>query len=95
MNKEKRKNAEIKSLKTELNLFQAAGEALREECYTLEQKITELERQVQEYKDENVKLLEHNLMLYRALMKQRDEAEKTLQKCANNVWFMHLKERTY
>ena len=35
MNKEKRKNAEIKSLKTELNLFQAAGEALREECYTL------------------------------------------------------------
>ena len=61
----------------------------------LKKRITELERQVQDYKEENVKLLQQCLALYRALMKQRDEAEKVMQTCAHNVWFCQIKERTY
>ncbi len=61
----------------------------------LKKRIYELERQVQDYKEENVKLLQQCLALYRALMKQRDEAEKVMQTCAHNVWFCQIKERTY
>lgn len=95
MSEEKRKGAEIKSLKTELNLFQAAGEALREECYAQEQKITKLERQVQEYKEENVKLLQTLLSLYRAVKAANCNLDAIEEKCDNNVWFQKIKERTY
>ena len=61
----------------------------------LKNRIAELEREVQGYKEENVKLLQQCLALYRALMKQRDEAEKVMETCAHNVWFSRLKERTY
>lgn len=61
----------------------------------LKNRIAELEREVQEYKEENVKLLRQCLKLYRALMKQRDEAEKVMETCAHDIWFTNLKERTY
>ena len=57
--------------------------------------IQSLQKEVQDYKEENVKLLRQCLKLYRALMKQRDEAEKVMETCAHNVWFSRLKERTY
>ncbi len=88
MIKEKQKDAEIKCLKTDLDMLQTERQELRYGC-------CKLERQAQDYKEENVKLLRQCLKLYRALMKQRDEAEKVMETCAHNVWFCQIKERTY
>jgi len=74
MSEEKRKDAEIKRLKTELDMVQTAW---------------------QELKEENVKLLQTLLSLYRAVKKANLELDKIEEKCDNNVWFQKIKERTY
>ena len=61
----------------------------------LKNRIAELERQVQDYKEENVKLLQTLLALYRAVKKANVELDKLEEKCDNNVWFQKIKERTY
>lgn len=61
----------------------------------LKNRIAELEREVQDYKEENVKLLQQCLSLYRAVKKANCELDKIEESCDNNVWFSHLKERTY
>jgi len=95
MIKEKQKDAEIKCLKTDLDMLQTERQELRKERYALEQKIAELERHVQEYKEENVKLLQQCLALYRAVKKANCELDKIEESCDNNVWFQKIKERTY
>lgn len=61
----------------------------------LKSRIAELEREVQEYKEENVKLLQTMLALYRAVKRANVELDKIEESCDNNVWFSRLKERTY
>ena len=61
----------------------------------LKNRIAELERQLQDYKEENVKLLQTLLALYRAVKKANVELDKIEEKCDNNVWFQKIKERTY
>ena len=61
----------------------------------LEIRISKLERQVQEYKEENVKLLQTLLALHRAVKRANVELDKIEESCDNNVWFSRLKERTY
>lgn len=61
----------------------------------LKNRITELERQVQDYKEENVKLLHQCLSLYRAVKAANCNLDAIEEKCDNNVWFQKLKERTY
>ena len=61
----------------------------------LKNRISELEREVQEYKEENVKLLQQCLTLYRAVKKANCNLDEIEEKCDNNVWFSRLKERTY
>ena len=61
----------------------------------LKNRIAELEREVQEYKEENVKLLRQCMALYRAVKKANCELDKIEEKCEANVWFQKLKERTY
>ena len=68
---------------------------LLEENYALKNRIAELEREVQDYKEENVKLLQQCLSLYRALKKANCELDKIEESCDNNVWFQKIKERTY
>ena len=68
------------------------------ECFqnaSIENRIAELERQVQEYKEENVRLLKQCLSLYRAVKKANCELDKIEESCDNNVWFSRLKERMY
>jgi len=95
MIKEKQKDAEIKCLKTDLDMLQTERQELRKERYALEQKIAELERHVQEYKEENVKLLQTLLSLHRAVKRANVELDKIEETCDNNFWFSRLKERTY
>ena len=61
----------------------------------LKKRIDELEREVQEYKEENVRLLKQCLSLYRAVERANAELDEIEEKCDNNVWFSRLKERTY
>ena len=61
----------------------------------MKNRIAELERQVQEYKEENVKLLQTLLALHRAVKRANVELDKIEESCDNNVWFSRLKERTY
>lgn len=61
----------------------------------LKNRIAELEREVQDYKEENVKLLQQCLSLYRAVKKANVELDKIEESCDNNVWFQKIKERTY
>lgn len=61
----------------------------------LKNRIAELERQVQEYKEENVKLLQTLLALHRAVKRVNVELDKIEESCDNNVWFQKIKERTY
>jgi hypothetical protein len=61
----------------------------------LKNRIAELEREVQGYKEENVRLLKQCLALYRAVKKANCELDKIEESCDNNVWFCKLKERTY
>lgn len=61
----------------------------------LKNRIAELEREVQDYKEENVKLLQQCLSLYRAVKKANVELDKIEKSCDNNVWFQKIKERTY
>jgi len=61
----------------------------------LEIRISKLERQVQEYKEENVKLLQTLLALHRAVKRANVELDKIEESCDNNVWFQKIKERTY
>lgn len=73
------------------------GKDCTEDCHSalLENRISELEQQVQEYKDENVKLLQQCLALYRAVKKANCNLDAIEEKCDNNVWFQKIKERTY
>ena len=68
---------------------------LLEENYALKNRIAELEREVQDYKEENVKLLQQCLSLYRAVKKANCELDEIEESCDNNVWFQKIKERTY
>ena len=68
---------------------------LLEENDALKNRIAELEREVQDYKEENVKLLQQCLSLYRAVKKANCNLDAIEKSCDNNVWFSHLKERTY
>ena len=61
----------------------------------LKNRIAELERQLQDYKEENVKLLQTLLALYRAVKKANCNLDEIEEKCDNNVWFQKIKERTY
>ena len=61
----------------------------------LKSRISELERQVQGYKEENVKLLQTLLSLHRAVKKANVNLNEIEESCDNNVWFSRLKERTY
>jgi hypothetical protein len=61
----------------------------------LEKRIAELEREVQDYKEENVKLLQTLLALHRAVKRANCELDKIEESCDNNVWFSQLKEMTY
>ena len=61
----------------------------------LKNRITKLEREVQDYKEENVRLLQQCLSLYRAVKKANVELDKIEEKCDSNVWFQKIKERTY
>jgi uncharacterized protein YfbU (UPF0304 family) len=61
----------------------------------LEIRVSELEREVQEYKEENVRLLQQCLALYRAVKKANCEMDKVEEKCEADVWFQKIKERTY
>ena len=61
----------------------------------LKNRIAELEREVQDYKEENVKLLQTLLALYRAVKKANVELDKISESCDNNVWFQKIKEMTY
>ena len=61
----------------------------------LEIRISKLEREVQEYKEENVRLLQQCLALYRAVKRANVELDKIEESCDNNVWFQKIKERTY
>ena len=68
---------------------------LLEENDALKNRIAELEREVQDYKEENVKLLQQCLSLCRAVKKANVELDKIEESCDNNVWFQKIKERTY
>jgi chromosome segregation ATPase len=68
---------------------------LLEENDALKNRIAELEREVQDYKEENVKLLQTLLALYRAVKKANVELDKLEESCDNNVWFQKIKERMY
>jgi predicted nucleic acid-binding Zn-ribbon protein len=61
----------------------------------LKKRIAQLEREVQDYKEENVKLLQQCLALHRAVKRANAELDKLEESCDNNVWFSRLKERTY
>jgi len=61
----------------------------------LKNRIAELEREVQEYKEENVKLLQTLLALHRAVKKANCNLDAIEESCDNNVWFQKIKERTY
>jgi uncharacterized protein YfbU (UPF0304 family) len=74
MSEEKRKDAEIKRLETELDMVQTAW---------------------QELKEENVRLLQQCLSLYRAVKAANCNLDAIEEKCDNNVWFQKIKERTY
>ncbi len=68
---------------------------LLEENDALKNRIAELEHEVQEYKEENVKLLQTLLALHRAVKRANVELDKIEESCDNNVWFQKIKERTY
>lgn len=68
---------------------------LLEENDALKKRITKLEREMQEYKEENVRLLQQCLSLYRAVKKANCEMDKVEEKCEADVWFQKIKERTY
>jgi len=61
----------------------------------LKSRIAELEREVQEYKEENVKLLQTLLALYRAVKRVNGNLDEIEGECDNDVWFQKIKERTY
>jgi hypothetical protein len=68
---------------------------LLEENDALKKRIAKLERQMQEYKEENVRLLQQCLSIYRAVKKANCEMDKVEEKCEADVWFQRLKERKY
>ena len=61
----------------------------------LKSRIAQLEREMQEYKEENVKLLQQCLALYRTVKKANCNLDAIEETCDNTVWFSRLKERTY
>ena len=95
MNEEKLKDAEIKRLETELDMVQTAWQVLKDENNTLNQRITELERENQSLKEETVRIYQQMLSLYRAVKAANCNLDAVEEKCDNNVWFQKIKERTY
>ena len=87
--------AEIEEAREEWHKSMEHVSDLLEENDALKNRIAELEREVQDYKEENVKLLQQCLSLYRAVKKANVELDKIEESCDNNVWFQKIKERTY
>ena len=71
------------------------GHAGKKEVQDFKDRIAKLEREVQGYKEENVRLLQQCLALYRAVKKANCNLDAVEEKCEANVWFQRLKERTY
>ena len=65
------------------------------EIKRLETELDMVQTAWQELKEENVRLLQQCLSLYRAVKKANVELDEIEEKCDNNVWFSRLKERTY
>lgn len=65
------------------------------EIKRLETELDMVQTAWQELKEENVRLLQQCLSLYRAVKKANVELDKIEESCDNNVWFSRLKERTY
>ena len=61
----------------------------------MKNRIAELERQLQDYKEENVKLLQTLLAFHRAVKKANCNLDEIEDSCDNNIWFQKIKERTY
>jgi predicted nucleic acid-binding Zn-ribbon protein len=87
--------AEIEEARQEWHKSMEHVSDLLEENDALKNRIAELEREVQDYKEENVRLLKQCLALYRAVKKANCELDKIEESCDNNVWFQKIKERTY
>ena len=92
---------ELRNCIVEMDKLKAINRGMLEEIGAespdaeLKNRIAELEREVQDYKEENVKLLQQCLSLYRAVKKANVELDKIEESCDNNVWFQKIKERTY
>lgn len=65
------------------------------EIKRLETELDMVQTAWQELKEENVKLLQTLLSLYRAVKKANCNLDAIEEKCDNNVWFQKIKERTY
>ncbi len=65
------------------------------EIKRLETELDMVQTAWQELKEENVRLLQQCLSLYRAVKKANLELDAIEEKCDNNVWFQKIKERTY
>lgn len=61
----------------------------------LKSRISELEREVQDYKEENVRLTQQCLDLFRAVKKANCHLDAIEETCDNDVWFQQLRKRTY
>ena len=77
--------AEIEEAREEWHKSMEHVSDLLEENYALKNRIAELEREVQDYKEENVKLLQTLLALYRAVKKANCELDKIEESCDSNV----------
>lgn len=71
------------------------GKVSKKEIQGMTTRIADLERQLQEYKEENVRILQTLLALHRAVKKANCNLDEIEEKCDNNVWFQKIKERTY
>ncbi len=87
--------AKVVELEELLQRSMQNNDELRNDNYQLRALVEDLERQVQDYKEENVKLLQTLLALHRAVKRANVELDKIEESCDNNVWFSQLKERTY
>ena len=65
------------------------------EIKRLETELDMVQTAWQELKEENVKLLQTLLSLYRAVKAANCNLDAIEEKCDNNVWFQKIKERTY
>ncbi len=55
----------------------------------------EIQKEAQQLKEENIKLLKTLLALYRAVKRVNGNLDEIEGECDNDAWFQKLKERTY